>query len=131
VAYGVPHDVLVAGFGTPTVSTLRLWKAEAPDAFDFDVFSKGDLLNDPQGVEVVVQRLKKELAQVRKHRTLYRRNRKRSGIPVVALVGYTNAGKSTLLNRLAKANIYVANQLFATLDPTTKRINPPEKGLFL
>jgi starch phosphorylase len=51
VVYGVPHDVLVAGFGTSTVSTLRLWKAEAPDAFDFDVFSKGDFLSAVEGRE--------------------------------------------------------------------------------
>jgi starch phosphorylase len=51
VVYGVPHDVLVAGFGTSTVSTLRLWKAEAPDAFDFDVFSKGDFLSAVAGRE--------------------------------------------------------------------------------
>jgi len=41
VIYGVPYDVLVAGYGTRTVSILRLWKAEAPDEFDYDVFSKG------------------------------------------------------------------------------------------
>jgi starch phosphorylase len=51
VVYGVPHDVLVAGYGTPTVSTLRLWKAEAPDEFDFDVFSKGDFLSAVAGRE--------------------------------------------------------------------------------
>jgi starch phosphorylase len=51
VVYGVPHDVLIAGFGTPTVSTLRLWKAEAPDAFDFEVFSKGDFLSAVEGRE--------------------------------------------------------------------------------
>ncbi len=49
VVYGVPHDVLVAGFGTSTVSTLRLWKAEAPDEFDFEVFSKGDFLSAVEG----------------------------------------------------------------------------------
>jgi GTP-binding protein HflX len=51
--------------------------------------------------------------------------RKGSGLPVVALVGYTNAGKSTLLNTLAHADIYVADQLFATLDPTTRRVELP------
>jgi len=51
LVYGVPHDVLVAGYGTPTVSTLRLWKAEAPDEFDFDVFSKGDFLSAVEGRE--------------------------------------------------------------------------------
>ncbi len=51
VLYGVPYDVTVAGFGTSTVSTLRLWKAEAPDEFDFDVFSKGDFLAAVEGRE--------------------------------------------------------------------------------
>lgn len=51
VVYGVPYDVLVAGYGTPTVSILRLWKAEAPDEFDFDVFSKGDFLSAVEGRE--------------------------------------------------------------------------------
>ncbi len=51
VLYGVPYDVLVAGFGTTTVSTLRLWKAEAPDSFDFDTFSKGDFLTAVAGRE--------------------------------------------------------------------------------
>jgi len=69
--------------------------------------------------------LKKEIEKVRVHRQQYRSRRKRSRIPVVALVGYTNAGKSTLLNRLADAEVYVADQLFATLDPTTRRIELP------
>jgi starch phosphorylase len=51
VVYGVPYDVLVAGFGTPTVSVLRLWKAEAPDEFDFERFSKGDFLSAVEGRE--------------------------------------------------------------------------------
>jgi GTP-binding protein HflX len=55
----------------------------------------------------------------------YRAQRKRSRIPTVALVGYTNAGKSTLLNRIAKSDVYVADQLFATLDPTTRRVELP------
>ncbi|HZU86522.1 MAG TPA: GTPase HflX, partial [Anaerolineaceae bacterium] len=67
--------------------------------------------------------LKAELEKVRAHRMRYRAQRKRSRIPTVAIVGYTNAGKSTLLNRLAKATVYVADQLFATLDPTTRRVD--------
>jgi GTP-binding protein HflX len=55
----------------------------------------------------------------------YRSQRKRSRIPTVALVGYTNAGKSTLLNKIAKSDVYVADQLFATLDPTTRRVELP------
>ncbi len=72
-----------------------------------------------------IAHLKQELEKVRAHRMRYRAQRKRSRIPIVALVGYTNAGKSTLLNRLAKADVYVANQLFATLDPTTRRVELP------
>src|SRR5947209_13488527 len=66
--------------------------------------------------------LEGELEQVRTHRQLYRERRKSVGAPVVALVGYTNAGKSTLLNRLAGAHSLAEDKLFATLDPTTRRV---------
>lgn len=69
--------------------------------------------------------LKRQLEKVRTHRAQYRSRRRRSNIPVVSLVGYTNAGKSTLLNRLASADVYVADKLFATLDPTTRRVELP------
>jgi GTP-binding protein HflX len=69
--------------------------------------------------------LKAELEKVRVHRQQYRSKRKKSQIPLISLVGYTNAGKSTLLNRLASSDVYVADQLFATLDPTTRRIELP------
>ena len=58
---------------------------------------------------------------------LYRQQRKRSGIPIVALVGYTNTGKSTLLNTLSRADVFVEDKLFATLDPTTRRLTLPDK----
>lgn len=73
-----------------------------------------------------IARLRDELKDVHAHRELYRQRRKREGIPVVALVGYTNAGKSTLLNALSNAQVYAENVLFATLDPTTRVIALPE-----
>jgi len=69
--------------------------------------------------------LKGKIDGVQKQRDLHRRGRKRGGLPVLALVGYTNAGKSTLLNCLTKAGILAENILFATLDPTTRRVKLP------
>src|SRR3972149_5528220 len=69
--------------------------------------------------------LKKELEKVSAHRGRYRAQRKRSAVPIVAIVGYTNAGKSTLLNGLTSAGVHTAAQLFATLDPTTRRVELP------
>ena len=69
--------------------------------------------------------LKKELEKVRAHRSRHRKKRQMNKIPSIALVGYTNAGKSTLLNQLTKANVFAANQLFATLDPTTRKVVLP------
>ncbi|KAM6544333.1 hypothetical protein CsatB_008780 [Cannabis sativa] len=66
--------------------------------------------------------LKKELESVRKHRKQYRTRRTSVPVPVVSLVGYTNAGKSTLLNQLTGANVLAEDRLFATLDPTTRRV---------
>jgi len=80
---------------------------------------------DKRAIRKRIAHLKKELEKVRAHRMRYRSQRKRSRIPTVALVGYTNAGKSTLLNKLAKSDVFVADQLFATLDPTTRRVELP------
>lgn len=78
-----------------------------------------------------IAQLKMELEKVRAHRQRHRARRKRSQTPVVALVGYTNTGKSTLLNSLTEAEVYVADQLFATLDPTTRRVALPNGNLAL
>jgi GTP-binding protein HflX len=72
-----------------------------------------------------ISHIKNELEKVRAHRMRHRDKRKKSRMPIVALVGYTNAGKSTLLNQLAQTDVYVADQLFATLDPTTRRVELP------
>ncbi len=69
-----------------------------------------------------IARIKKDLEQVKRTRALHRRARRRVPYPVVALVGYTNAGKSTLFNRLTRAQVVAEDQLFATLDPTMRRL---------
>ena len=69
-----------------------------------------------------ISRLKRELETVREHRSRYRAKRKQTELQVIAIVGYTNSGKSTLLNQLSDANVLTADMLFATLDPTTRRI---------
>jgi len=73
-----------------------------------------------------IGKLRQEVEELRRHRQRLRQRREGSQIPVVALVGYTNAGKSTLLNALTHAQVYVADQLFATLDPTTRRLELPD-----
>jgi GTP-binding protein HflX len=81
---------------------------------------------DRRDIRRRISHLKEELEKVRAHRQRHRSRRKESNIPVVSLVGYTNAGKSTLINQLAEADVYVADQLFATLDPTTRRVQLPD-----
>ncbi len=77
-------------------------------------------------------RVKKEISRIKRHREHTRLRRKKTGIPIVALVGYTNVGKSTLLNSLTNSRIYTANKLFATLDPTSRRIKfPNEKEIII
>lgn len=72
-----------------------------------------------------IQRLKKNLEQVRRHRSHYRTRRRNERIPIISLVGYTNAGKSTLLNILTDAHVAAQNQLFSTLDPITRKLILP------
>ena len=78
-----------------------------------------------------IAQLKRELDTVRAHRARHRARRRKAGIPTVAIVGYTNAGKSTLLNALSRSDVLVADQLFATLDPTTRRAALPGGGRVL
>ena len=75
-----------------------------------------------------ILKLNKRLDQVARRRAMSRQNRARGDTPTVALVGYTNAGKSTLFNALTHAGVYVEDQLFATLDPTMRRVELPEGG---
>lgn len=75
-----------------------------------------------------VKLLREKLAKLRQQRGMQRRARRRSGVMSVSLVGYTNAGKSTLFNRLTQSGAYAANQLFATLDTTSRKLFIPECG---
>lgn len=72
-----------------------------------------------------IQKLRRDLDDVRRHRAQYRARRQEMEVPVISLVGYTNAGKSTLLNKLTKADVVAENRLFSTLDPVTRRIVTP------
>jgi len=81
---------------------------------------------DRRRVRERIAQLKQELERVRTQRRLYRHQRRRAAIPVVAIVGYTNAGKSTLLNAISGAEVLVEDKLFATLDPTTRRVSLPQ-----
>ena len=87
---------------------------------------ESQLETDRRLISRKIHRLKAQIEEVRKHRALYRQKRLKSGIPVVSLVGYTNSGKSTLLNALCQAGVFTEGKLFATLDPTTRRLMLPD-----
>ena len=80
---------------------------------------------DKRQIRSQISGLRKKIDDVRKHRRQHRRRRAKSEIPVVSCVGYTNAGKSTLLNQLSTSRVRVEDQLFATLDPTTRKVELP------
>ncbi len=92
---------------------------------------ESQLETDRRLIRQKIHRLKARIEEIRKHRRLYRQQRRESGIPTVALIGYTNAGKSTLLNALSQADVFVEDKLFATLDPTTRRLTLPDKSVVL
>lgn len=83
------------------------------------------LETDRRHIRRRIGELKRQLEEVMRHRKLHRERRKETGVVHVALVGYTNTGKSTLLRSLTKADVYIENQLFATLDPTTRALQLP------
>lgn len=84
------------------------------------------LENDRRRIKLRVAQIKKQLEGVRQSRSQHRALRKKQKIATFALIGYTNTGKSTLLNKLSSANVLAKDQLFATLDPTTRRVHLPE-----
>ena len=86
------------------------------------------LETDRRLLRVRIRQIKQKLEKVRSQREQARRGRKRADIPSVSLVGYTNAGKSTLFNALTESDVYAADQLFATLDPTLRRLELDDLG---
>ncbi|MFB3819855.1 MAG: GTPase HflX [Candidatus Methylomirabilales bacterium] len=83
------------------------------------------LESDRRRIKTRMAKIRRDLQEVRRHRALLRRPRRKVPFPVVALVGYTNAGKSSLMNALTDASVLVQDQLFATLDPTLRRLELP------
>lgn len=86
------------------------------------------LETDRRLIKVRIAQLQNRLEKVEKQRNQNRQTRKKADIPTISLVGYTNAGKSTLFNQLTQANVYAADQLFATLDPTLRRLSIQDVG---
>jgi len=86
---------------------------------------ESQLETDRRLIRDKIKKVKADLADVERHRATAARKRDRNQVATVALVGYTNAGKSTLLNALADADLYVADMLFATLDPTSRQVTLP------
>lgn len=86
---------------------------------------------DRRRIRKRIAELREELEEVRRHRELLRRGRREAPVPQVSIVGYTNAGKSTLLNKLTGAGVFVEDKLFATLDPTTRKVVLPNNEIVL
>jgi GTP-binding protein HflX len=103
----------------------RLGRSGAPGAIGVRGPGETQLETDRRLARNKIARLKREIEAVRRQRSLYRSRRAKAGVPVVALVGYTNAGKSTLMRALTQSDVFVEDQLFATLDPLTRRIHLP------
>ena len=90
------------------------------------------LETDRRHIRRKIDKLREDLEEVRRVRATQRQRRQKNEIPVVAIVGYTNAGKSTLLNTLTRSEVLAENKLFATLDPTTRRLRfPAEKEIIM
>src|SRR5204863_3993751 len=89
------------------------------------------LESDRRVIRRRVMQIRRELERVQVHRRLQRAGRRRTGMPVVALVGYTNAGKTTLLNRLAGSQLTAADRLFVTLDPAARLVEPTGRQPFI
>jgi len=105
----------------------RMWEHLSRQAGGIGTRGPGEtqLESDRRRIRTRMAKIRRDLEQVRRHRALLRRPRRKVPFPIVALVGYTNAGKSSLLNALTHASVLVQDRLFATLDPTLRRLALP------
>lgn len=120
----------------PRLAGRNAGKSRAMDRLMGGIGGRGPgetkLETDRRRIRDRMARIRKELDDLRRQRANTRARRERQGLPVAALVGYTNAGKSTLLNALTRSDVLSENKLFATLDPTTRRLRfPKERELVL
>ncbi len=120
----------------PRLAGRNAGKSRAMDRLMGGIGGRGPgetkLETDRRRIRDRMTRIRKELDDLRRQRANTRARRERQGLPVAALVGYTNAGKSTLLNALTRSDVLSENKLFATLDPTTRRLRfPKERELVL
>jgi GTP-binding protein HflX len=92
---------------------------------------ESQLETDKRLMRTKITRLKRQIDDICQQRELYRQRRKQTGIPVISLVGYTNSGKSTLLNALSRSDVLAKNELFSTLDPTTRKLHIQDRGSVL
>jgi GTP-binding protein HflX len=105
----------------------RMWTHLSRTAGGIGTRGPGEsqLESDRRIIREKIKKIRSDLSEVRRHRATASRQRERTEVATVALVGYTNAGKSTLLNALASADVYAADMLFATLDPTSRAVTLP------
>ena len=120
-ATGSPRTILKTAYKAGMISDEELWLDALVSRNNVaHAYNQACLLYTSRLINDRIAQLRRELKEVQKHRDITRAKREKNKVPVVAIVGYTNAGKSTLLNHLTEADVLEEDKLFATLDPTTR-----------